>query len=159
MSLSTKRMKPFVVLAASLLIAITPGSAQAPVTSCHGKKTVCQALVNGEQELASMLVSGDTDVVRRLFADDAIWTLASGTRWTKQAALAALRNAPKMSSSRLVQASVYQHGRVAVVTWNESWRDPADAREHQAFGTDTWMKRGTTWQIIASQEARYPPAR
>lgn len=151
------RMTPAFVLAAACLIAIGPARADEPAIECHGEKAVCQTLVAGEKELASMLVSGDVGVVQRLFADDAIWTLANGVRWTKQEAVVALRRAPKMISSRLLRASVYQHGTVAIVSWSESWRDPGKAREQQSFGTDTWVVRDKGWQIIASQEARRPP--
>ncbi len=149
-----RRIKPVIMLAASYFIATPPVLAESPTIECRGERAVCRLLVNGEQELAAMLVSGDVRIVERLFADDAIWTLADGTRWTKREAVAALRGAPRMTSSRLVRASVYQHGKVAVVSWSESWRDPAKAGEQQSFGTDTWMIRDKGWQIIASQEAR-----
>jgi hypothetical protein len=158
MRLTVGRVISGIALAASLSIAPQRSLAQDRPADCHGDKSVCQIIVEGEQELASMLVSGDVSTVTRLFADDAIWTLASGERWTKPEAVAALRNAPRMTSSRLLRASVYQHGSVAVVTWNESWRDPAKKREQQSFGTDTWMLRDAGWQIIASQEARVPPS-
>jgi hypothetical protein len=132
--------------------------AKDPVADCQGDQRVCEILVRGEQELASMLVSGDVSIVARLFADDAVWSLGSGKRWTKAEAIAALRKAPRMTSSRLLRASVRQHGTVAIVVWEESWHDPATNRQEQSFGTDTWMSRGAAWQIIASQEARLPTA-
>jgi ketosteroid isomerase-like protein len=148
-----------IVLAAASLIAGEAVPAQRPMVDCRGDRAVCQTLVRGEQALASMLVSGDVAVVARLFADDAVWSLASGARWTKRDAIAALRDAPKMAESRLLEASVRQHGMVAIVLWKESWRAPGATREEQAQGTDTWLLRNGRWQIIASQEIRLPPAR
>ena len=158
MGMIGRRAVSGIVLALSLSTATPRLLAEDRNTDCNGDEAVCETLVTGERELASMLVSGDTSIVTRLFADDAVWTLASGQRWTKRQALAALRNAPRMVSSRLLRASVYQHGTVAIVIWTESWRDPAKKPEEQSFGTDTWMLRQTGWQIIASQEARLPPA-
>ncbi len=151
-----KRIGLAIGLAASCLFAAAPGLAEAPAIECHGEAAVCRTLVQGEQELAAMLVSGDVSVVGRLFANAAIWTLANGVRWTKQDAVMALQGAPRMTSSQLLCASVYQHGKVAIVSWSESWRDPAKAGEQQSFGTDTWLAGDHGWQIIASQEARRP---
>ena len=133
------------------------GNAPAVETACHGERSVCGALVAGERDLASLLVSGDVRIVERLFATDAVWTLASGTRWSKREAVAALRSAPKMASSRLVRADVRQFGGVAVVLWEEAFRAAADAREQRTFGTDTWLRRSGRWQIVASHEGRAAP--
>jgi hypothetical protein len=154
MRLSTRRAARATALTASLLITFQPLLAKDDVADCHGEPSVCRTLVRGERDLASMLVSGDTSIVARLFADDAVWSLGNGQRWTRVEAIAALRKAPRMTSSKLVRASVHQHGTVAIVVWNESWHDPANNREEQSFGTDTWMLKGAEWQIIASQEAR-----
>ncbi|KQN36575.1 hypothetical protein ASG37_13355 [Sphingomonas sp. Leaf407] len=131
--------------------------AETPPGACHGEAAVCRTLWQGEAELASMLVSGDVRIVERLFAEDAVWSLANGERWSKRQAIAALRNAPRMTRSQLLRADVHQHGTVAIVVWNEQWHDPATNREAQSFGTDTWLRRQGRWQIIASQEARLPP--
>lgn len=157
MRLTMRRAGRGIALAMCLLIASKPSLARAANADCHGDRKVCETLSSGERELASMLVSGDVGIVARLFADDAVWSLGSGERWTKRQAIAALRKAPRMTSSRLLQASVHQHGKVAIVLWNESWHNPATNREEQSFGTDTWMLRDAIWQIIASQEARLPP--
>lgn len=147
-----------IMLAVSLLMPGAASSAGERVRECHGEAAVCRTLWQGEEDLASMLVSGDVRIVERLFAEDAVWSLASGERCTKREALAALRRAPRMTSSELVRASVHQHGGVAIVLWNERWHDPATDREERSFGTDTWMRRKGRWQIVASQEARSPSA-
>jgi hypothetical protein len=127
------------------------------VVICRAARPVCDTAVTGEGELARMLVSGDVRVAERLFADDAIWSLSSGERWTKRQAIAALRGAPRMASSQLLSVEVRQFGTTAIVLWHERWRDAA-GRDAQAFGTDTWLLRRGRWRIVASQEAR-PPAR
>ncbi|WP_454885000.1 nuclear transport factor 2 family protein [Sphingomonas oryzagri] len=146
-----------VVLTASLVIASPAAFAGDRIVECHGHASVCQTLVEGEEQLASMLVSGDVKIVTRLFADNAIWTLSDGVRWTKTEAIAALRTAPRMKGSQLLRVSIYQQDNVAIVSWRESWQDPAKEGEQQSFGTDTWMRRNARWQIMASQEARRSP--
>lgn len=119
------------------MMTISPAEAGKPTIECFGETTVCQTLVAGEKGLAAMLVSGDVSVVQRLFADDVVWTLANGDRWTKQEAIVALRDAPKMASSQLLRASVRQYGNFAIVSWSESWRNPYKGNEQRSFGTDT----------------------
>lgn len=144
------------ILVALMLVTHAPSSANDGPVRCQGDKRVCETLVAGERELASMLVSGDVGIIARLFADDAVWSLGNGMRWTRDQAIAALRNAPKMTSSRLLRADVRQFGTTAIVLWNEGWHDPATGRDEQSFGTDTWMLRKGRWRIVASQEARAP---
>ena len=114
---------------------------------------MCDTVLAGERELTAMMTSGDTAIVSRLFADDAVWSLGDGTRWTKSEAIAALRKAPRMASSQLLQADVRQFGTVAIILWKESWRAPGAKIDEISFGTDTWMLREGHWQIVASQEA------
>lgn len=154
MRLTKIRRATGIGLTISLLFLTLPVRAGDRATDCHGEQQVCRILIAGERELASMLVSGDVAIVDRLFADDAVWSLASGERWTKRQAMETLRTAPRMASSRLLHASVRQHGGVAIVLWEESWIDPKMNREQRSFGTDTWMLRRARWQIIASQEVR-----
>lgn len=156
-------MRPTMIrrmLGAMLVAGISTLSAAAqtlsPPGECRGQAEVCRTLWQGEAELASMLVSGDVRIVERWFADDAVWTLASGKRWTKRQAIAALRGAPRMTRSRLLRADVRQHGDVAIILWDEDWHDPATNRDEASFGTDTWLRRAGRWQIVASQEVRAP---
>lgn len=142
--------------AALMVIACDPSSAADATVQCQGDERVCETVTAGERELTSVLVSGDVRVIARLFADDAVWSLGNGVRWTKGEAIAALRNAPKMTSSRLLWADVRQFGTTAIVLWKEGWRDSATGRDAQSFGTDTWILRAGRWQIVASQEGRAP---
>ena len=125
-------------------------------TGCHGDRIACDTMLGGERALTAMMVSGDVNIVERLFADDAVWSLGDGTRWTKGEAIATLRKTQKMARSRLLKADVRQFGTTAIVLWTESWRAMASDHDEQTNGTDTWMLRAGRWQIIASQEAHAP---
>lgn len=154
MRLTKGRRATGIALAAFTLILAPPSRAEDRAVDCRGEPSVCRTLLTGTRELASILVSGDIAIVDRVFADDAVWSLASGERWTKKQAMDAIRTAPRMTSSRLLRADIRQYGTVAIVLWKESWHDPAKNRDELSFGTDTWMLRHTRWQIIASQEVR-----
>lgn len=156
MGLNKIRMGWWSSAIAMMLVAHTPSSAADCSAHCRGDASVCETITVGEQELTSVMVSGDVSVIARLFADDAVWSLGSGVRWTKGEAIVALRNAPKMTSSRLLSVDVRQFGTTAIVLWKEGWRDPATGRDEQSFGTDTWILRAGRWHIVASQEARVP---
>jgi hypothetical protein len=128
----------------------------APYRGAQSKK-LCETLIAGERALTAMMVTGDTSIVERLFADDAVWSLGDGTRWTKGEAVAALRKAPRMTSSHFIRADIRQFGTIAIVLWNEGSQASATSPEELTYGTDTWMLRAGRWQIIASQEAHALP--
>lgn len=143
--------------AVSLSLLPRPAAADEARITCRGEGPVCAELVAGERDLTAVLVNGDTAVVERHFADDAVWSLGNGRRWTKAEAVAAIAKAPRMTSSRLIEVEVRQFGTIAIVLWREGWHERPGTPEAQSVGTDTWLLRDGRWRVVASQEARMPP--
>jgi len=92
-------------------------------------------------------------VEKSLLADDFVGTAPNGSLYTKEEALKPEVPAVKESKCRLYEAKVRYYGdAIAVVYGTEG-----AVRHHKMrclTWTDTWLKRGDSWQIVAVQDMR-----
>ena len=100
----------------------------------------------------------DNGVVAGLLADDFQGTSTKGARFTKADELKDEKGARTAHDCGLDEAKVRFFGdRLAVVYGNEHAvgkdKSQPNAKVCQVW-TDTWLKRGGTWQIIASHDNR-----
>jgi Domain of unknown function (DUF4440) len=100
----------------------------------------------------------DNGVVAGLLADDFQGTSPKGARFTKADELKDEKSARTAHDCGLDEAKVHFFGdSVAVVYGREHavGKDNSQPSEKVCqIWTDTWLKRGGTWQIIASQDNR-----
>ena len=147
---------PIFVLAMAAAILPVPSFSQ----QSHAAEDKAAAyMVDMERKWAEG-VCADNGVVAGLLADDFQGTGTDGRRFTKADELKDEKSARTARDCGLDQAKVRFFGdTVAVVYGSEHavGKDKAqpDARVCQVW-TDTWMKRGGVWQIIASQDNRVP---
>jgi ketosteroid isomerase-like protein len=104
----------------------------------------------------------DPEVMSDMLADDFVVTFTNGRRIDKAEAVAATRRAHAAGkrATRLTTRDTVAHVRddVVVMTGHVTRIDPGGGRE-DALYTDTWVRDGGTWRVLASQMTRVPDAR
>jgi hypothetical protein len=143
-----------VPIAATLLL--VPAYAQQSHWSSADDKTA-KYIIEMERKWAEG-VCVDNGVVAGLLADDFQGTSTIGARFTKADELKDEKGLRTAHDCGLYEAKVRFFGdRLAVVYGSEHYvgkdKSQPNAKVCQVW-TDTWLKRGGTWQIIASQDNR-----
>jgi hypothetical protein len=143
-----------VAIAATLLLA--PAYAQQSQWASADDKTA-KHIIEMERKWAEG-VCVDNGVVAGLLADDFQGTSTKGARFTKADELKDEKAARTARDCGLDEAKVRFFGdRLAVVYGSEHAvgkdKSQPNAKVCQVW-TDTWLKRGGTWQIIASHDNR-----
>src|SRR5262245_22962242 len=95
-------------------------------------------------------------IVDTILADDFEGISPEGKRYTKaQAVSRAKSSTEKARDCHLNKVDVHFFGdSIAVAYGSESWINAADGKELKSclVWTDTWLKRGGVWQIVAAQD-------
>jgi hypothetical protein len=143
-----------VQIAATLLV--VPAYGQQSHWSSSDDKTA-KYIIEMERKWAEG-VCVDNGVVAGLLADDFQGTSTKGARFTKADELKDEKGARTAHDCGLDEAKVRFFGdRLAVVYGSEHYvgkdKSQPNAKVCQVW-TDTWLKRGGTWQIIASHDNR-----
>ena len=143
-----------VQIAATLLV--VPAYGQQSHWSSSDDKTA-KYIIEMERKWAEG-VCADNGVVAGLLADDFQGTSTKGVRFTKADELKDEKGARTAHDCGLDEAKVRFFGdRLAVVYGSEHAvgkdKSQPNAKVCQVW-TDTWLKRGGTWQIIASHDNR-----
>ena len=143
-----------VAIAATLLF--VPAYAQQSHWSSADDKTA-KYIIEMERKWAEG-VCVDNGVVAGLLADDFQGTSTTGARFTKADELKDEKGARTAHDCGLYEAKVRFFGDSISVAYGSEHYVGKDKSEPNAkvcqVWTDTWLKRGGTWQIIASQDNR-----
>ena len=116
-------------------------------------------LVRRTQELYDAVVPGNQAPWKKYFADDSIFADEKGRTMDKPKLVADITPMPAGYSGAIkieqVQSRIYNN--VAILSYNANEKETIfgqnlSARYHI---TDTWLRRGGNWQIVASQAHRY----
>src|SRR5215469_12182042 len=103
-------------------------------------------------------VCGDNGIVADLLADDFQGTSTNGVRFTKDDELKDEKGVRTAHDCGLDEAKVRFFGDSVAVVYGTEHAVGKDSSQPNAkvcqVWTDTWIKRGDTWQIIASQDNR-----
>lgn len=111
-------------------------------------------LLRLEDAWASALVKRDGAVFRRLLAPGFVYTEDDKTVGRDQVLHDVVSGSDTVSAAHNEGMEVHRFGTTAVVTgWLEvSGRGSSGPFLHRYRFTDTWMKRGGAWQIVAAQD-------
>jgi ketosteroid isomerase-like protein len=111
-------------------------------------------IIESERQWAESVASGDSSVIERILADDFIGVDPEGKQYNKAQMVADTKNAPKyFASNHLNEVKVRFYGDAAVAQGNESWvRRTGTPKQGRFVWTDTWIKRGGKWQIVAAED-------
>jgi hypothetical protein len=148
-------LRVFAVAIAATLLPV-PAYAQQSHWSSANDKTA-KYIVEMERKWAEG-VCVDNGVVAGLLADDFQGTSTTGARFTKADELKDEKGARTAHDCGLDEAKVRFFGdRLAVVYGSEDYvgkdKSQPNAKVCQVW-TDTWLKRGGMWQIVASHDNR-----
>jgi len=124
------------------------------------ESTITQAeLVRRSQELFDAVAPGNAEPFKQYFADDAMFLDEKGRNMDKAALVKDIQPMPKGYSGtiKLVRPKSHIEGNVAILSYDLDetetiFGQSMTARYHE---TDTWMRRGGKWQIVAGQVLRY----
>ncbi|MGH9634489.1 MAG: DUF4440 domain-containing protein [Candidatus Angelobacter sp.] len=116
-------------------------------------------LVRRTQELFDSVASGNQEPFKKYFAEDAIFFDEKGRSMDKAALVKDVQPLPKGYSGtiKLVRPKSHIEGNIAILSYDLDETETIfgqnmTARYHE---TDTWMRRGGKWQIVAGQVLRY----
>jgi ketosteroid isomerase-like protein len=116
-------------------------------------------LVRRTQELLDSVAPGNQEPIKKYFADDAMFFDEKGRDLDKAALVKDIQPMPKGYSGtiKLVRPKSHIEGNVAILSYDLDETETIfgqnmTARYHE---TDTWMRRGGKWQIVAGQVLRY----
>jgi hypothetical protein len=116
-------------------------------------------LVRRTQELFDSVVPGNQEPFKKYFAEDAMFFDEKGRDMDKTALVKDIQPMPKGYSGtiKLVRPKSHIEGDVAILSYDLDetetiFGQQMTARYHE---TDTWMRRGGKWQIVAGQVLRY----
>jgi len=94
-------------------------------------------------------------VVKRILAEDVVWVL-DGRVLTKSQAVAQAASGPwDFLANHLDYAHVRFFGDTALVQGAET-STRKGGRKGRCIWTDTWLRRGGVWQIVAAQDTCIP---
>lgn len=153
-------MKPriFFALTIAVMLLLIPAHAQQSHWASPDDKTA-QYLIDMERKWAEG-VCVDNGVVASLLADDFQGTSTKGARFTKIDELRDEKSLRTASDCGLDEAKVHFFGDAVAVVYGREHAIGKDKTQPSLkvcqVWTDTWLKRGSTWQIIASHDNRVP---
>jgi hypothetical protein len=148
-------LRIFAVATAATLL-LVPADAQQSHWGSADDKTA-QYIIDMERKWAEG-VCVDNGVVAGLLADDFQGTSTNGDRFTKANELRDEKGERIAHDCELDEAKVHFFGDSVAVVYGREHAVGKDNSQPNAkvcqIWTDTWLKRGGTWQIIASQDNR-----
>jgi hypothetical protein len=149
------RLRIFVVAVAATLLLATAHAQQSHWASADDK--IAKYIIEMERKWAEG-VCVDDGVVASLLADDFQGTSTKGVRFTKADELKDEKSARTAHDCGLDEAKVRFFGDTVAVVYGREHAVGKDKSQPNAkvcqVWTDTWLKRGGTWQIIASHDNR-----
>jgi hypothetical protein len=143
-----------------LVVILLAGGAAFALHSLADEPTITQdELVRRSQELFDSVAPGNAEPFKKYFADDAMFFDEKGRNMDKAALVKDTQPLPKGYSGtiKLVRPKSHIEGSVAILSYDLDETETIfgqnmTARYHE---TDTWMRRGGKWQIVAGQVLRY----
>jgi ketosteroid isomerase-like protein len=132
-----------------LLALAAPAAAQGGATT--------RALTALENDWARGVVRRDTALFRRLLDPRFVYTEDS-TVMNAEQVIASIRDGDRVDRATNSNMTIHDHGNTAVVTGilrleGRAKSGPFDRRYRF---TDTWLRQGRTWRIIAAQDYLIP---
>ena len=142
------------LLVAVLLLAMSLALAQSSDDHASERVYIRQA----ESDWAESVVTNDVSVLERILADDLVGVDIDGSHYSKEDAIKDFRkHSSDFVSNHLNGVEIRFYGDAAVAQGSESWKK-RDGTTGKFVWTDTWIRRGGKWQIVAAEDL-VPPER
>jgi ketosteroid isomerase-like protein len=135
----------------SLPISAQAGHAQATRVAASGAPLPDSAYIRrAESDWAESMASNDASVLERVLADDFVETAIDGTRLFKAQVITWYKtHHSEFAFNHLDKMWMRVSGDAAITQGTEIWKKK-DGTSGKYVWTDTWVKRGGSWQVIAS---------
>jgi ketosteroid isomerase-like protein len=105
-----------------------------------------------ESDWAESVVTNDVSVLERILADDFVGVDIDGSHYSKADAINDYRTHPSdFVFNHLNEVGIRFYGDAAVAQGNEGWKKK-DGTTGKFVWTDTWIRRGGKWQIVAAED-------
>lgn len=145
-------MKHVTIVAVAFALAVSPALAES-----YSKKDAEKYIKEAEAAWTAASVSGDSDVPRRILAEDYYGVFPDGSVVTKAQALEAFSQPSPFLSDHLETCHVRFFGNVAVAQGSETWTMKPETRRGkpsswQYIWLDVWVLRNGKWQIVNSED-------
>jgi uncharacterized protein (TIGR02246 family) len=142
-------MRTWIWAALAAVLAAAPAGA-APR---QGDAAARREIEAGERAWGQAFVRGDAATVERLLADDFAGVSPGGETYGKAQMLEELKTAPHETSDRIDGLVVRLYGDAAVAQARERVvGPPPELRPSETVFTDTWIRRGGRWRIVAAED-------
>lgn len=130
------------------------------LTSCKSKNDVTQdELVRRTQELSDAVAVGNKEPWKKYFAEDCMYFDEKGRNMNKAALVADIVALPTgySGSIKIAKAQSHIERDIAILSYDMDEKETIYGQNMTAryHATDTWMRRGGEWQIVAGQVLRY----
>ncbi len=106
-----------------------------------------------EQKWADSYKQRRIDVLSSLLAEDFVITVEDGKTYSKEGYISHTADSSvRVSVAEILDLKVRMHGNTAIVTgaYHEKGESNGKPYEYHDRLTDTWMKIGGSWQVVAS---------
>lgn len=131
--------------------------AHPPRSARHDQAAAERYIRQASADWASSVATNDAAVLKRILAEDFVWVLDGRVIGKRQALAEAAAGPGPFLSNKLDYVHIRFFGDTAVAQGRETWRRSRGKVLHGSFiWTDTWLRRGGQWQIVASQDSVIP---
>jgi ketosteroid isomerase-like protein len=116
-----------------------------------------EALKKLETDWGNALVKKDFTTLEKVASSDWTWIDPEGTVWSKTQSLAVLKSGEDVVSSFVLSdMTVRVYGNAAVVTGVTTSKETLKGKDVSGTYrfTDTWVKRGASWQCVATHSSK-----
>lgn len=118
-----------------------------------------RAIADGERAWGRAYVTGDAAAVEQLLADSFRGVDPHGAVYDRAAVIETIRKGPHATSDQVGPVAVHVYDDTAVAQAVELEVGPAPERKPvQRVFTDTWIRLGTHWRIVAAEDLDAGPA-
>jgi Domain of unknown function (DUF4440) len=118
-----------------------------------------EELIRRTQELFDAVVPGNQEPWKKYYADDCLFADEKGRQMDKTKLIADISPIPKGYSGTIKVVNPVSRiiGDTAILSYDCDETETVFGQHLTAryHGTDTWLRRNGTWQIVASQTMRY----
>ncbi|MBZ5546670.1 MAG: nuclear transport factor 2 family protein [Acidobacteriia bacterium] len=148
-------MKPRVLLFPVVMF-LSASLAQAQAIDDHAQDRAY--IRQAESDWAESSVKRDVALLERILADDFVGVSHDGKRYSKADEINETPTQPSQYlSNHLIEVEIRFFGDAAVAQGSEEWKKK-DGTTGRYVWTDTWIRRGGKWQIVAAEDLVPPTA-
>jgi len=116
-----------------------------------------QYIRESEKQWAESVVSGDTNIIKRILADDFVGVDPGGNQYDKATMVKETATAPNyFLSNQLNRVKIRFYEGFAITQGDETWVKRSDSSTARFVWTDTRICRDNKWEIIAAQDLIAP---